>query len=236
VSRAAALALAVALVGCAHADVRIGARDVQPSTYRPIPSHLKRSVGLLRRLAAPPLRLETSPADPRYCMDRCDSEAFAAALASDAARMLTDWRGYEVVPVEASPELPAELDELARWARSADGDEPPEPLRALVRRIGGAVRCDGVMLLQVDLVYLTWLDAAAWYATLTFAIPFSMARVGTRLEADVFDTRGGRRVFGSRLRAGGSPEMELSHSGDLVDELFDRLELALPSVLTRPAS
>ena len=233
-SRAAALALVAALCACAQAHVRIGERVLEPSTYRPIPSRLERSVGLLRRLALPPLQLETSPVDPRYCLDACDSAGFGADLTSEAQRVLTDWRGYEVVRVDPVPESRLRPDDLASWARSASGDDPPEPLRALVQRIGGSARCDGVIVLQTELVYLTWLDAAAWYATLTFAIPISMARIGTRLEADVFDARTGRRVWSSHLRAGGSPDTQLSHADDLVDALLDPLELALPRVLTRP--
>lgn len=226
-TRMAALAIAAALCACAHAEVRSNARDVQPTSYRPIPNHLQRSVGLLRRLAFPPLQVDASPADPRYCLDVCDSAAFGAELGAEARRVLADWRGYEVV---RTPDLPP-LGELAVWARSADGDEPPESLRALVQRLGAEQGCDGVVLIQTELTYLTWLDAAAWYATLTFAIPVSMARIGTRLEADVFEARSGRRVWSSRLRAGGAPGSELSHPRDLAEELLNPLELALPRVL-----
>jgi hypothetical protein len=228
VSRALALALAVSLCACVHAQVRSDARGVEPSTYVAIPSRLERSVGLLRRLALPPLELEASPTNPSYCLGPCESAAFAAELDSDARRFLSDWRGYEAVDVEATPGL----DELARWARSTDDDEPPEPLRMLAQRIAASSRSDGVALLQSELVYLTWFDGVAWYATLTFAIPISMARIGTWLEADVFDARTGRRVWHSRLRAAGTPGTDKSR--DLVNELFDGLELALPLVLTRP--
>jgi hypothetical protein len=226
VRRAASLALA-ALCACAHAEVRSNARDVAPVSYRPIPSHLQRSVGLLRRLALPPVQVDASPQNPSYCMDACDSAGYGAELRASAARVLTDWRGYEVVRVKGGPEL----SELAAWARSSDGDDPPESLRARVQKLGAKPGCDGVMLIQTELTYLTWFDGVAWYATLTFAIPISMARIGTRVQADVFEVRSGRRVWSSRLRAGGAPGSELSHPAYLADELFDPLELALPRVL-----
>jgi len=200
-----------------------------PESYRELPNQLGRSVGLLRRMCFAGTSLEASPADARWCMDRCDTSGYAASLEQSALGFLEDWRGYQVVRVSAALD---ELEALARWARARSGPEPPESLRALVQRLGRGSGCDAVVTLQGRLVYLTWLDGAAWFASFALAIPLSMLRVGTGLEADVFEVHGGRLAWSARLREGGAPGSELSRPHELGEKLFTPLELALPVVLT----
>jgi hypothetical protein len=225
--RAGALLAACALA-CAP-SVQQPATDLAPLSYREVPNRLGRSVGLLRRMCLAQTRLEASPADPRWCMDRCDTPGYAAQLEHGALRFLEDWRGYEVVRVTAEPD---ELAALVRWASGSKTAEPPESLRSSVRELGRGTECDAVVALHGKLVYLTYLDGAAWFASFALAIPLSMARIGTRVEADVFEVRTGRLAWSSRLYEGGSPGAELSRPLELAKKLFEPIELALPRVLT----
>jgi hypothetical protein len=64
------------------------------------------------------------------------------------------------------------------------------------------------------------------------AIPVEMARLGTKLEADIFEVSTGRLVWTSVFSARGKPSVPPA----VVAALFDPIEPALPAVLTRPST
>jgi hypothetical protein len=189
--------VAAILTGCAHARVSVHEPDVTAVTYVPLAgATLARTTGRLRRLAfsAPPF--ERSPRDPRWCLDPCDADAYGRDFEARVRELLTDWRGYELVPFDGSP--------------------PPD--------------VDGVLVVKGRIVYLTWLDALAWVASFTFAIPLSAVRIGPSAEAKIYETASGRLVWQSRASAIG----EITPAADIADALFEPLELAWPQALTRP--
>ena len=187
--------IAVLVTGCAHAHVEVHERDVTPVTYAPLAgATLERTTGRLRRLAFSAALFEGSPRDSRWCMDPCDAAAYGRDFEARARELLTDWRGYELVPFDGSP--------------------PPD--------------VDGVLVLKGRYVYMTWLDAFAWLATFTFAIPVSMARSGPRAAAEIYETASGRLVLQSRVRASREPS-----AAELADALLEPLELAWPRALSQ---
>jgi hypothetical protein len=164
-------------------------------------------------------------------MDPCDPGALRAGLAADVLRELGARRGYEAVALDAAEGLAEDVEALARFAREAPDAPPPAALAARVRELASAARADGVVIVHGRATALSWLDGAAWLATFSLAIPVSMARIGTRLEADVFEAATGRRVWTGRVNAWGSPGAERT---PLARRLFDPLEPALPAVLSVP--
>jgi len=156
--------LVALLVGCAHAHVDVKLPDVTPLTYRPRSgTTLERGAGRLRRLALVVTPFEASPRDPRWCLDPCDAAAYQRDAAARALVMLRDWRGYEVVGADA----------------------PSVPDAAHLAALGAALGVDGVLVVRARLVWLTWLDAASWFGTLSFSIPLSLARAGPRGEVAI---------------------------------------------------
>jgi hypothetical protein len=142
-------------------------------------------------------------------MDPCDIAAYGHEVQARGLALLEDWRGYELVGLDTPPALdPATLSALGR-----------------------TLDVDGVLVLRGRSVYLTWLDGLSWYVTLTFSIPISMARIGPRAEAEIYETASGRLVWRSRVRGSGD-----TTGTELADALFEPLELAWPRVLTRPAA
>jgi hypothetical protein len=120
---------------------------------------------------------------------------------------------------------------LARFAAERSAAPAPAPLATRVRELATAAQADGVVIVHGRATTLTWLDGAAWLATFALAIPVSMARIGTRLEADVFEAATGRLVWASRIRSWGAPGSERPQ---LARSLFDPIEPALPAVLSVP--
>jgi hypothetical protein len=201
---------AALLVGCAHAHVEVQERDVAPVSYEPLAgATLERTTGRLRRLAVVMVPFEASPHDPRWCMDPCDVAAYGHEVEARGLALLEDWRGYELVRLDVPPTFDR------------------ENLAALGRTLG----VDGVLVLRGRYVYLTWLDGLSWYVTLTFSIPISMARLGPRAEAEIYETASGRLVWRSRVRGAGD-----TTGAELADALLEPLELAWPRALTRPAA
>jgi hypothetical protein len=227
----AAGAFALLAAACAGDGVDRAARDVRPLSHRPLASGLERSVGLLRRLVLLPVRLDFSPQDPGWCMDPCDAEALRAGIAESVRHELGDRRGYELAPLEPSGALDADVAALASFAAERPDAAPPSALAARVRELASAAHADGVVIVHGRATTLTWLDGAAWLATFSLAIPVSMARIGTRLEADVFEAASGRLVWASRIRSWGAPGTERT---PLARSLFDPIEPALPAVLSVP--
>ena len=202
--RRALLALLL-LVGCTYARVDVHEPDVTPVSYQPrAGARLERSIGRLRRLALVVAPFEASPADPRWCLDPCDAAVYTRDAQVHALALLEDWRGYEVVTPPAPPALDA----------------------ASLAALGRSLATDGVLVVRGRMVRLTWLDAAAWVATLTFAIPISLARVGTSGEAEIYESTSGRLVWRSHARGGGDTTPDA-----LVEALLGPLELAWPRAL-----
>jgi hypothetical protein len=205
-----AVAAMLLLSGCARTRVYVHERDVRPSTYEPRQgSTLQRTTGRLRRVALVVVPFAASPDEARWCMERCDIESEQRRIAERVLELLRDWRGYDVIAVDVGP-APAAA----------------ESLTALGRRLG----VDGIFVLRGNAVYLTWVDGLLWFATLTFAIPISMARIGTRVELNLYETRRGNLVWRTMASVGGSPEV----APNVGDALVNPLELAWPLALTAP--
>jgi len=61
-----------------------------------------------------------------------------------------------------------------------------------------------------------------------------MIRIGTRLEADLFEEATGQLVWSCNIFVGGSPFASTMKFTPLSERLFDLIEPAIPAVLTEP--
>lgn len=222
--RSLALAVALALGACATTHTTQEGREAEPITYRAAPDALGRTVGNLRRLLVLPLQLDASPERDK-CLEPCDPDALREAIQRQAERYLVDWKGYEVLAPGAGHAAQAAALREALKRGDAQGQASAA---ALVRELGRAAEVDGVVLVEGSARFLSKAETASWYYTFALSIPFSMARLGSRLEARIFSTATGELVWGSGLRVGGSPE---AFHGDYGEGLFSPIERALPEVM-----
>jgi hypothetical protein len=256
---AALAAWATLVIGCASTNVIVSSPTVTPITHRPDDGSVQRSVGLLRRLAVLPLQLDVTPQNPKRCAGPCDWEELRSGLAHNVVDYLATWRGYEVVTLD--PLVPSrlavdltvgELEErvgrLTTFADQRSSDPPSEELAEMVRDLGTRTGVDGIVILHGKTTTLSWMEVAAAFPLalsgygLLAAIPVEMARLGTRLEADIFEVATGRLVWTSVFSAGVDPlsskpgRPTAFDANAIVTKLFDPIEPALPAALTRPST
>jgi hypothetical protein len=246
---AAVSVFATFLVGCATTNVVVSSPTVTAITHRPEDQSLQRSVGLLRRLAILPLQLDFTPQNPERCALPCNWEGWRRGLANNVMDYLSTGRGYEVVTLDplapshvtvdlTDGELQERVSRLATFASRRSTDPPPEELAVMVRDLGTRAGVDGIVILHGSTTTLTWMEVAAAFPLalsgygLLAAIPVEMARLGTKLEADIFEVATGRLVWTSVFSAYSKPSVPSA----AVAALFDPIEPALPAVLTRPST
>jgi hypothetical protein len=239
-----AAALLAALGGCVTStNIAVSEKEVAPRTYLPEPTTIERSVGMLRRLVVLPIVLQASPEDPKLCVDPCDWPGFRRGLATSAVLYLARERGYEVSSVDPDVEShasiglePPALAEAARrladFARGRPAGSPSAELAALVKSIGVQADVDGVVVLHGSVTVVTWLDWAVIYGSFGMAAPIVL-RATASFEADVFEAAPGRLVWAGTyskvLGVGMAPA-----PAEIVTDLFDPIEPALPAIFTRP--
>ena len=236
--------------GCASTNVVVNSGSVVPITHQPESGSISRSVGLLRRLAILPARLEFSPSNGRQCFEPCDWEQLTLDVAQNVPKYLTEWRGYEVVVLDpmvadhASLELPGmSLDdlikELAIFAEQRSNDPPKDDISQCLQAITKQLWVDGVVLIQGRVSITSKLEtslglalAASGYGLLG-ALPIQMVRIGSKFEADIFETRTGRLVWASVYSSSGNPFAAPPAARTLMPQLLDPIEPALPISMTR---
>lgn len=240
----AAVALLGVLGGCVTSTTTaVSEKDVAPRTYSLEPTTVERSVGKLRRLVVLPIVLQTSPEDPKLCVDPCDWPGLRRGLANSAVHYLAHERGYEVSSVDPDVESPASIGleraalasaahRLAEFAGSRRAGAPPAEIVALVNGIGVQADVDGVVVLHGSVTVATWLDWAVTYGSFGMAAPIFL-RATASLEADIFEVAHGHLVWaGTYLKVLG---MGMAPApGQIITDLFDPIEPALPAVFTRP--
>jgi hypothetical protein len=242
---AAVSVLVTFLVGCASTNVVVSSPTVTAITHRPEDQSLQRSVGLLRRLAILPLQLDVTPQNPERCALPCNWGAWRSGLVYNSVDYLSTRRGYEVVTLDphvavdlTDGELQERVSRLATFASRRSTDPPPEELADMVRDLGTRAGVDGIVILHGNTTTLTRMEVVAAFPLalsgygLLAAIPVEMARLGTKLEADIFEVATGRLVWASVFSAHGKPSVPSA----AVAALFDPIEPALPAVLTRPST
>ena len=237
------------LGGCSGTKVIINASAITPITHQPERGSVPRTIGLLRRLAVLPARMEFTPENPKRCMGPCDWDRVRLDTATNVPAYLSESRGYEVLVLDplladhASVELPgASLDdfvkELETFAEQHSSEAPPEHLAHSVRLIGRQLWVDGIVLVRGSVVLGTWTEAALGFALgfsgygLLAALPIQMARVGSKFEAFIFETALGKLAWASVYSASGNPFAEAPSVNKVITELFDPIEPALPKVMT----
>jgi len=239
-----AVALLAALGGCATSThIAVSEKEVEPRTYSPEPTTVERSVGMLRRLVVLPIVLQTSPEDPKLCVDPCDWPGLQRGLANSVVLYLARERGYEVSSVDPAVEsrvtigleratLANAARKLADFARSRSAGAPPAEIAGLVNSIGVHVDADGVVVLHGSVTVATWLDWAVTYGSFAMAAPIFL-RATASLEADIFEVAHGHLVWaGTYFKVLG---MGMAPAPDqIIADLFDQIEPALPAVFTRP--
>lgn len=231
-----------ALFACSSTTVTTKS-DVTPITYKGIDGNLERSVGKLRRLAILPLQVKVSPEDQRLCIDPCDWDLLLKNIAKDSYDYLQEKRGYEVISLDprvSPPDIEGiSSDQSEKIAKviiqhaaslTEEANSQPE-IETLIRDFGKRLKVDGIVVIKGSATDLTLIDGASWYLTFALSIPISMARIGLRLEARIYETTTGKFVWGCKIYRGGSP-FASSFSGS---DLFGTIEPAVPEVMTLPA-
>jgi hypothetical protein len=247
------LAIAAALIyvsGCASTNVIVNANAVTPTTHQPESGSVARSIGLLRRLAILPAQVDFTPSNPKRCIDPCDWDGLKLGIAQEVPKYLTEWRGYEVVTVDlllpdhASVDLSdTSLDDfvgaLAAFADQRSNEPPTDELKQSLQSIGRQLWVDGVVVIRGSVAVTSMWEAglglalaASGYGLLA-AFPVQMVRIGSKFEADIFEVGTGRLVWASVYSSSGNPFARPPSANNLVVELFDPIEPALPAVMTR---
>jgi hypothetical protein len=236
--------------GCASTNVVVNSSSVAPITHQPESGSISRNVGLLRRLAVLPARLEFSPSNGRHCVEPCDWEQLTLGIAENVPKYLTEWRGYEVIVLDpmvadhASVELPGmSLDdfakELAIFAGQRSTDPPKDEISQCLQAITKQLWVDGVVLIQGSVSITSKLEAGLGLALaasgygLLGALPIQMVRIGSKFEADIFETRTGRLIWASVYSSIGNPFAAPPAARTLMPQLLDPIEAALPITMTR---
>ena len=243
----AAAVLGMTLMGCASSSIITSSPTVTPITHRPEEHSLQRSVGLLRRLAVLPADIDFTPQNPKRCLDPCNWEQLRQGLAPSVVDYLSTSRGYEAVVLDPSAPSNASVDltdddlqegvaRLAAFARERSSDAPPEELAKMIQELGMKAGVDGIVVVHGSATVPSWWDvaimiplAASGYGFLA-AFPVEMARLGIKMEADIFEAATGRMVWSAVFSSG---RMDIP-AGVIATKLFDPIEPALPAVLTRP--
>jgi hypothetical protein len=236
--------------GCASTNVIINSSAVTPITHQPESGSVRRTIGLLRRLVVLPARLEFSPSASKQCLDLCNWEQLSLEVAQKAPSYLAEWRGYEVVrldpllPDHASVELPIGsldgfVDELLALAEQRSSEPPGEQLASSVRSVGKQLWVDGLVVIRGSVTVPSRIDlglafplAASGYGLLA-ALPLQMVRIGSKFEVYIFETETARLVWAAVYSSGGNPVAKSPSGNDVIMELLDPIEPALPAVMTR---
>ncbi|MGA8049542.1 MAG: hypothetical protein WCA09_05135 [Burkholderiales bacterium] len=217
---------------------------ITPLTYAIAEGAPVRTIGLLRRLAILPVKLETHPSPPPECADTCDFGGLRHAIAEGVPRFLRDYRGYEVIV------LPDELPAAAEFTRSAVADitatlrqtrdrsaRPADAAVAMhLRELGAALNVDGFVLVSAERSIPT--DAeflGIGLLTLTFGMYFTGH---TALDVQIYEAATGRLVWRSSLRTQGDAlwgDSDMLPSPiKIVVQVLDSIEPAMPAVFARP--
>lgn len=239
----------ISLIGCSSVNVVVNSSTVMPLTHQPESDSVQRTVGLLRRLLILPPRIEFFPSDPKNCIEDCGWETLTSHIVEGVTSYLSERRGYEVVlpelllhPDQVAVDPVANLDEfvqqLAVFAEQRSSEPPSEDLAVTVRMLGKKAWADGLVVIKGNVTALTWVEA--WLAFplalsgygILAAIPIEMVRLGSKIEADIFETQTGKLIWASVYSSGGNP-FAGALSASLMAELLDPIEPALPAVMTR---
>ncbi len=207
---------------------------VSPATYKAGAHRSADSVGRLRRLAVMPVELKSYEGKYATAQDRA---AAARGHQEDCARFLTDEKGYEVVIVAdgdgkwtaglfAEGGQGEEMEDLyKRWREeTADGHTP-----SVVQRIGGALRVDGVVVVEIK-EPKPWGVAEGLLNLALVNIPLFYSIAAPDIGAWIYETATGRLVW--RRERSSFGEKGVSHV-PRVTELFTDLDNAVPRHLTK---
>ena len=238
------------LGGCSSTTVIIHSTTVTPITHQPEIGSVSRTVGLLRRLVILPARIEFTPANPKLCVDPCDWDHLRLEVAEKVPSYLAGWRGYEVVALD--PLLPERWSvdlsatslqdltgDLATFAEQRSSEPPSEQVASSLRLLGKQLWVDGVVVIRGSITATSWVEAglglalaASGYGLLA-ALPIQMVRIGNKFEAYIFETGTGRLVWASVYSSMGNPLGGQPSVNNVMTELLDPIEPALPAIMTR---
>jgi hypothetical protein len=175
-------------------------------------------------------------------------------IAENVPKYLTEWRGYEVIVLDpliadhASLELPGmSLDdfakELAIFAGQRSTEPPEDVISQCLQAITKQFWVDGLVLIQGSVSITSKLEAdlglalaASGYGLLG-ALPIQMVRIGSKFEADIFETRTGRLVWASVYSSIGSPFAAPAAARTLMPQLLDPIDppLRISQVHDKPS-
>lgn len=238
----ALVATIVFLFSACSAHVWEDPGTITPVSYQRLEGRIERSVGKLRRLLLVPARYREGKqwfADAPGSSTVDKEDAVSRELTSAALRVLSEYKGYEVIPLhlyeDMSPErlgvsaeeLEKQIEALAEWARSSgDGQASPEQVARIVSSIGRPFNADGILIIQGSRRYANFTTLLTILtASLTWPLIFLEGK--EELRADVYEVSTGKIVW-RRIRTGPIAWPDLP---PLVADLFRELEHAVPRAL-----
>ena len=213
----------VICLGCsANVQVQQTSETISPTSYKVYKGHVRRSVGLLRRLVLVP---------PKYTYvyhgkRKPEWEAKAGQVLGEWARQfLKNWRGYEIfscgdsmIGSTMSSKACSVEDKLLwqsffKWTDTSPIDAvPPENLIKLIKDISEHVAADGIVVIQ-------------GYQELP---KFWFSKDKSEIKVDILESATGRLVWKNRLNRI-SPGRPLEQQE--VKNLLAPVEFAVPFVL-----
>jgi len=213
---------ALTLVACSSAwESR---KPPEATTYIAPTDRIERTVGRLRKLVLLPVDFHTT--DCHVASDAAEGAALEAAT----IKLLTDWKGYDVVTVR--PEDQAEAASLAAtlgsWQEESGGkqDQPPAAEANKMTALVAAYRTDGMLALRAHIKCLSTLDIVGYF--MIIGMPNWAHTLSERnVSAGIYEGHDQRLVW---LKYQHFDMPTVAHSPQ---SLFENLENAVPAALQK---
>lgn len=218
--------------------------QITPSSYQESFETVPRTVGKLRRLVMVSV-IQPAPAVCTVGVVERSRDKIA-----EAYRILSEKKGYEVIPIEnpayqTKAQLPVDRlaeysAQLADWTRKSDADAiPPDPIRHIIDAIGLPVGADGVVVLHILQTCPAAEPPPPTLRVLSAILSLGASEIPNRnavqqIVVNICEMRSGRIVWKNTLeRAQSIRFWKPTKTATDIELLFDSLDNAVPRVLTR---
>ena len=194
--------------GCSQQIVRQDPKDITPVSYQ------ASDAWRLRRLAIAPIQYEFSNGGERQMETENSTRR---ELLSAMRKILSDEKGYEVVPLQIYEDIIAQkfhlsekqfkeqLDLLTEWTKgSGDGEQPPERVATAASKLGHPLNADGLVILQGSMSlpnHAKCIGSSILATGPLFPLgTLYFCQMESRLRADIYEVSTGRIVWRRELR------------------------------------